>query len=141
MKEKEIVSIRSYLDLINSTDALLFRGVEDKDYELIPSIARQWEGKLADLVGVEEKMLKELMLKAIPFIDYHPQNKLEWLMLAQHHGMQTRLLDWTTNPLVALYFASLGDENTEGAIFLSSSLPEMEPLLMNKPFQIEKFIF
>jgi hypothetical protein len=51
-------------------------------------------------------MLDEFRRKARPFLSSLPQNDFEWLFVMQHYGVPTRLLDWTSNALVALYFAT-----------------------------------
>ncbi len=84
----------------------VFRGVKSSDYKLVPGIGRFETTSKSRFFTIDDeiKMLSLFKQKAYSFLDKN-LNKLDILAIAQHHGLPTRLLDWTWNPLVALYFA------------------------------------
>ncbi|MDP9954989.1 hypothetical protein J2X97_000626 [Epilithonimonas hungarica] len=77
---------------------LYFRGHSDIDYQLVPGIYRT-----RNLINNEHNLFKEFLLRtSSDFLN--DKSALEKLVKMQHYGLPTRLLDITTNPLVALYF-------------------------------------
>lgn len=95
--------------------AWIFRGHSDARYRLIPSIGR------IDHVSVtrdkaERSLLAIFRRAAVQYLDRIPASDWEWLAIAQHHHLPTRLLDWSFNPSVALYFAVSEGDTTDGQI-------------------------
>ena len=77
-----------------------FRGHGDKDWQMRPSIYRE-----DYLIENEDKIIKDA-LTYCPDDFLHSDTLFEKLVKLQHYGYSTRLLDLTTNALVALYFSA-----------------------------------
>lgn len=132
-----VSSLTEYLNIIKllksetrgaflGEEELIFRGESDFNYNLIPSILRvKEEEKVYNLLTYEKHMIKSFQ-KLVPneFNEY--ESTIDLLSKMQHYGLPTRLLDFTFNPLIALYFSVIDSPNKDAKIYVLSHRVELE---------------
>lgn len=100
----EIESLGEYIQKIGdlrqneSYSTIFFRGQQNNEWKIEPSIFRD------NMLSIEHELM-QLPLQEVPEEFTDMSSMFDIMTKYQHYGMCTRLLDLTTNPLVALYFA------------------------------------
>lgn len=117
----EILSLSDYFgvfqSLLDPGKTFWFRGHSNLEYRLAPYALRyDTEEMRARALGLVAEMKRYLGMKlARP---PEPEDWLGWLQVAQHHGLPTRLLDWTQNAAVALFFACWTRPDNDGLVVI-----------------------
>lgn len=142
----EIHSVQEYIDIIKKlkcnytygdsacqnfllpkqvhTPKFIFRGHGNhENYKILPGIFRTHEpahGITATMYSqMEYNILYDFISEACRYVKDVTVNDIPtWLEIAQHFGVPTRLLDFTENPLVALYFACSDLTNTQASVWI-----------------------
>lgn len=130
-RRDRLIHWRKFMDFVDlhAHSGWIFRGVADaKNHLLIPKI---WRNN-AYLPQAEAAMFEHFQQRARRFIEGGRLSEWEALALAQHHGLPTRLLDWTTNPLIAAYFAVSGMPDTTIACIHATHPPPLIDVLENR---------
>ncbi|WP_129600919.1 FRG domain-containing protein [Anaerophilus nitritogenes] len=111
LKIIDMFEIEKQQDRFNFGKKFLYRGVTNKEWKLEPSLG------FNNLVSYESEMIGDfLQLRPDEFKNMDDFNTIAKM---QHYGLPTRLLDFTMNPLVALYFACCDTNgyNVDGKVY------------------------
>jgi hypothetical protein len=109
LKAKTINSLKDFTQVIEDTtktSVKWYRGCGRCSHKLLPSLYRHPDTTtLEQFIELENAILDRFKQRSVPYINRPSMNEWEYLFFMQHARIPTRLLDWTENPYIALFFA------------------------------------
>lgn len=121
----EARTIAKFFEALTATELSrgIFRGHSDESWGLVPGLFRDDVPNLpkGDYRASEDTLLARFFQLAEAHLDKpEKRNPLRDRIIAQHYGLRTSLLDWTKNPLIALYFAC-NNFDRNGKVFVAKT--------------------
>jgi hypothetical protein len=104
-----VTNLREFMESVWTIDVpvkemLIYRGQAD-DWPLLPKLFRRSEKRVEILRQLESMLLDRFRNGCFYLLPSVPEGWYDLMSLGQHYGLDTRLLDWSRNPLMALFFA------------------------------------
>ena len=134
MDKLEISSLQDFITIIDKLKHqfshskmgmdFFYRGLNDSAHELLPNIYRETIDEYTKnthptFLALEYEILCHFIKEASCYISrIEKDDYLPWLVYAQHFGAPTRLLDFTSNPLVALFFCCKDEQKKDGVVWV-----------------------
>ncbi|HYE56660.1 MAG TPA: FRG domain-containing protein [Chitinophagaceae bacterium] len=115
MREHRITSVASVFDFFKKyrkSTWWKFRGHSSAEWKLIPKAGREPFKDFPD-----GELFNTWKLRAVAYLEPYTYSDWDLLAIAQHNGLPTRLLDWSSNPLIAAFFAVIDNYDEDGAIY------------------------
>lgn len=137
MESIEIKDVPDFISRVSQQDLItgdsIFRGQSTKG-NLLPGVARRNPRKdsTAEEISTLQQFRKHGLTKFPGFIDL--DNEWDLLVLAQHYGLKTRLLDWSHNALAALWFACSSRGDSDGFVYMLDAHTLMLKSMDSSPF-------
>lgn len=117
--------IENHEEIHGSTQPLWYRGQKSASWKVLPKAYRI---RTPDRLEPERLRCFNLLAPSVgnlPANGQSPTGPLEWMCAMQHHGVITRLIDWTETALIALWFAVEGDAKSDAAVWV------LDPWVLN----------